>query len=670
MMYFAFKIVFSFLCFSCQMLTSRAFLSGRSSMLHRPSILNNIISLSAASTLKPSQEVSKQTINRSYMLHQVQQIMKDRSLDAIVVPTDDPHMSEYTAEYFNRREFISGFTGSAGVAVITTDNAYLFTDGRYHNQADLELSPEWTLMRSGLKDVPTPLDFLASHVQKNGKVGIDPFVHPAETVKKMTDKFKAKDIKVEFIQDAHPVDMVWSVQRPLPPQQPLRIHPLTYAGQSTVQKLSEIRSQMSKNNAEALVLTSLDEIMWLFNVRGGDVFCNPVAVSYAIVTIDKAYFFIDDVKVSNPELTVYFAEQRITIKPYDHVLPTLHTLLDSNTKQTSATLTGVWVDPKSINAAIYNAIPAAQRVEKESPVVLLKACKNTAELDGMRACHLRDGASVVEFLAHLEHKFYTENAQVSEVEIDEILTSTRAACPLFIEPSFPTIAGCNGNGAIVHYRAVKETCKMVSKNDMLLLDSGGQYVDGTTDVTRTFHFGTPSAHQKNMYTRVLKGHIALDRMIFPSGTSGCMLDSFARQHLWRGGKDYNHGTGHGVGAALNVHERPQRISPVLFEQGLLPGMVISNEPGYYETGSFGIRIENLMIVSERPELGTFNGKAFLGFEKLTHIPIQKKLIEIGLLDAEEKAWLNEYHEQVKHKLAPLLRTELAGKWLQDVTAPL
>jgi len=630
--------------------------------------MQSVLSLSASTVAKTAHEASTAIDDRSAVLRQVQKIMKDRALDAIVVPTDDPHMSEYTAEYFNRREFISGFTGSAGVAIITTDKSFLFTDGRYHNQAELELSSEWTLMRSGLKDVPSPIEFLSTIVPSGGKVGIDPFVHPAETVQKLTTQLQPKGITLAYINDNHPVDEVWGANRPLPPQNPLRIHPLTYAGETVSNKLTKLRAKMNDHHCGALVLTSLDEIMWLFNVRGGDVACNPVAVSYAIVTDKEAYLFIDAKKISNPEIENHLKENGIVVKGYDEVLSFLTNYLDNSSSSSSNNK--VWVDPKSINAAIYGAVPAAQRFEKESPVVILKALKNSAELDGLRASHIRDGASVVEFLAYLEDRLCNQNNPISEVEVDELLTKSRQTCDKFIEPSFPTIAGCNSNGAIIHYRAVTETCKMVTKDDMLLLDSGGQYTDGTTDVTRTFHFGTPTAHQQTMYTQVLKGHIALDRMVFPSGLPGCMLDSFARQHLWRIGKDYIHGTGHGVGAALNVHERPQRISPALFDQGLLPGMVVSNEPGYYETGKFGIRIENLLIVKEKPELGTFAGKTFVGFERLTHIPIQKKLIDVNLLDSEEKKWLNDYHAEVKDKVLPLLRTDLARRWLEDATAPL
>jgi len=309
-------------------------------------------------------------------------------------------------------------------------------------------------------------------------------------------------------------------------------------------------------------------------------------------------------------------------------------------------------------------------IKTESPIVLMKSCKNEEELNGLRSCHIRDGAAVAEFMCWLENE--VKKREVSEVEIDQVITAKRAEFSpgLFIEPSFPTIAGVNSNGAIVHYSAVPETCKMLGANDMLLLDSGGQYLDGTTDVTRTIHTGTPSDYQKEMYTRVLKGNIGLDSRIFPEGTAGCVLDTYAREHLWSIGKDYLHGTGHGVGAALNVHEGPQRISRILDPHPLMPGMVVSNEPGYYESGNFGIRIENLLIVKEKNELDSFAGKSFLGFEKLTKIPIQKKCIDKNLLTPIETEWINNYHAEVKAQVMPLIKTNEARQWLEDATSAL
>ena len=375
----------------------------------------------------------------------------------------------------------------------------------------------------------------------------------------------------------------------------VRVHPQNFAGKNLQTKLEDIRKNLREKKAHALVSTSLDEIAWMFNMRGSDVPCNPVTVAYAIITTEEAFLFIDDRKLQG-EAEMYLKQEQVEIVPYESALDSLRAI-GSRGKGS------VWMDPKSTNFALFSSVEPANRLEAQSPIVLAKACKNDAELTGMRACHLRDGAAESDFLSWLEEE--VRKRPISEVEVDDRITAFRqeysptGSSTAFTEPSFPTIAGVNGNGAIVHYRAVPGTCKMLGQDDMMLLDSGGQYLDGTTDVTRTFHMGNPSEYQRGMFTRVLKGNIAIDSRVFPAGTAGCMLDSYAREHLWAVGKDFIHGVGHGVGAGLNVHEGPCSISRVLNENPLKPGMVISNEPGYYEEGSFGIRIENLLEVVER-----------------------------------------------------------------------
>jgi Xaa-Pro aminopeptidase len=378
-----------------------------------------------------------------------------------------------------------------------------------------------------------------------------------------------------------------------------------------------------------------------------------VAVAYAFVTQDGAQLFVDSEKL--PELALeHLRREGVRLLPYESALPELISMgatFKALEVSYGAAPAKIWMDGNTVNQAFFGAIDPSLRIEKRSPVVLMKALKNSKELDGLRACHLRDGAAVCEFMCWLEKEVTTR--QVSEVEIDEKITSLRkefSAPGVFLEPSFDTIAGVNANGAIIHYKAQIESCKSLGANDMLLLDSGGQYLDGTTDVTRTIHTGTPSSDQIEMFTRVLKGNIGLDSRVFPVGTAGCVLDTYAREHLWAVGKDYLHGTGHGVGAALNVHEGPQRIARVLDPQPLMAGMVVSNEPGYYEPGNYGIRIENLLIVAEKSELGEYGGKSFLGFEKLTHIPIQKRLIDPTLMTPTELAWLNAYHNEIREKV--------------------
>ena len=620
------------------------------------------------STTLPESLSSVHSTNSDDRLARVRDLMKREEIDVFIVPTDDPHMSEYTAPYFGRREFISGFTGSAGTALVLKDKALLFTDGRYHNQAEMELKgSQWTLMKQGLKDVPSITEYLTRSLPEGATVGFDPMLHAAAPLKKMQEALHASPNRLKVKSLSHNIiDPVWGGARPPAPSAPVRLHPAQFAGRSVQDKLADVRKAMQAQNAAALVLTTLDEIAWLFNIRGADVPCNPVTVSYAIVSPDSATLFIDEVKLKEGKgdggVGQALRDAGVAVRPYEEILAAVGRVEGS-----------IWVDGRTANKAVYDAAAsvAFSVVDRESPVIVMKACKNEAELAGMRACHLRDGAAMAEFFAWLEAELESkEGSTVGEVEVDERVCSFRKQLSpgQWLEPSFPTIAGVNSNGAIVHYRAVAGSEKRLGPNDMMLLDSGGQYLDGTTDVTRTLHTGSPSAWQKQMFTRVLKGHIALDSRVFPSGTAGCFLDSYAREHLWAVGKDYIHGTGHGVGAALNVHEGPHRISRVLDAHPLLPGNVVSNEPGYYEDGNFGIRIENLLVVVQRPDLPEFAGRKWLGFERLTHIPIQLKLVDVSLLTAADVAWIDTYHEQIQQRVGPLLQTDRARKWLQRATA--
>jgi Xaa-Pro aminopeptidase len=619
------------------------------------------------SAAAPLQKLNK-TEKYAERLQLLRDKMREANISVFIVPTDDPHMSEYTADYYNRREYISGFTGSAGVAVVTMDDAYLFTDGRYHQQAELELPKGWTLMKVGNKGVPISWQaMLTKKIFDDATLGLDPYLHSADSVLNM-ERLWGKN-RVKLLKE-NPIDMIWKDNRPPKPCTPLRIHHIDYAGKTVSQKLSEVRAQMNYVGASSLVISSLDEIMWLFNIRGKDVLCNPVSICYAIVKEDSAHLFIDESKLG-PNILEHLASYSVRVHPYETIIEFLATC----SSKVMDRVPRVWFDSKVLNAAVAEVVSEQNRLDAESPIVLMKAIKNEAELNGMRQCHLRDGAAFVEFISALENDLkLKQNKSLTEVDIDLRLTASRASFAKFLDLSFPTIAGINENGAIVHYRASAESCKVLTDTDMLLLDSGGQYEDGTTDVTRTFHFGEPSPHQKQMYTRVLKGHMAIDRLVFPANTPGVLLDSHARIALWAVGQDYNHGTGHGVGAALNVHERPQSLSPRLSAtQPLVANMIISNEPGYYEAGAFGVRIENLLIVvpkTDFPAKTTNPQKEFFGFEKLTFIPIQMKCIEASLLSAEEVRWLDEYHAQVREKLLPLLRTDLAKEWLIHATASL
>lgn len=449
----------------------------RGGRLFRPSLLNAVSNLRMSSVSDSQEKLYEERLQK------LRKTMHEKNIGVFIVPTDDPHMSEYTAEHYNRREFISGFTGSAGVAVVTDNNAYLFTDGRYFKQAEMELPKSWTLMKVGLKGVPNWFDFVTKSLPDiSTAVGIDPFVHPAETVRRLQSQLSVRPSPVTVaLLEKNPIDKIWGKDRPQKPCTPLRLHPLQYAGKTTAEKLTEVRNEMAERQVDgktvvsSLVIASLDEIMWLFNVRGSDVLCNPVSISYAVVTPDRAYLFIDTEKVDG-DMRNYLTEQGVEILPYDSILVFLRRHVS-----TLAETQKVWFDAKTTNAALAQVVPETSRLEKDSPVVLLKALKNAAELEGMRQCHLRDGAAFAEFLAWLEDEVVVQgNESITEVDIDTHLTASRAAFGPFFEPSFATIAGVNSNGAIVHYRAVPGTCKTLTKRDMLLLDSGGQYIDGTT----------------------------------------------------------------------------------------------------------------------------------------------------------------------------------------------
>mmetsp|Transcript_10818 Transcript_10818/g.16466 ORF Transcript_10818/g.16466 Transcript_10818/m.16466 type:complete len:641 (-) Transcript_10818:45-1967(-) len=599
--------------------------------------------------------------------------LSTNGIDAYIIPSGDPHMSEYTASCFDRRQYMTNFTGSAGTAIVTTSAAFLWTDGRYYGQAEQELdSNEWTLMKSGEPGVPDYITFLKTSLPRNSAVGYDPLLHSSKFISTARVDLSSHNIHLKALSD-NLVDKVWGNDRPSPPASPIRVHDIAFAGLSTRDKLHKIREYIVDKCGEkgALIVTLLDEIAWVLNIRGADIPCNPVAVAYVTITLSEVVFHIDDRKV-NPEVCHYLADNDISVQPYDAFIGDLKRRVDESDDIRFV------VDEDGTTDAVSSLIPHEKRILAQSPIALMKAIKNRREINAMKACHVRDGAACVHFLAVLQ-ELLEKQEKITEYDIDIILTSIRKSYSKekFIGPSFPTIAGFGPNGAIIHYRALKETCSVIG-NGILLLDSGGQYVDGTTDVTRTICTGEPSVQQKAMYTRVLMGHIDLARCVFPKGTPGCMLDSLARTHLWRAASNYSHGTGHGVGAALNVHEGPQRISSMVGTpqavQALLPGMIVSIEPGYYESGNYGIRLENLYSVVDAAEkhfedkVSESNG--FLAFEPLTCVPFQRDMIVTEMLDDAHIAWINKYHEGVFAKLSPVLNTNHADLLLGRLCSPL
>ncbi len=633
-----------------------------------------------------------------------------------LIPSDDPHLSEYVPAAYMRRGYLTDFHGSAGTAVVTMDEAYLWTDSRYFNEATLRLEADhWTLMKQGQPKVPTITKFLAdlatSHYTTNSKslkVGMDAYVHAASFAKELNEAFgnAAEDImegdvppiiaEIDTLDGKQNlVDSIWE-DRPDLPKNPFRVHPMKYAGMTVQDKVTKIRSEMIEKKATMTVFSALDDIAYLFNVRCmGDVETCPIGIAYATISQDEVALYCDPEKVAPTEVSEHMKEAGVTIKPYGDIVSDIESHLSGGKKNK------VWLDNGRSNYALSRVIPEASLIDAQNPVMPMKACKNEAEMEGMRQAHIVDGAAMAHFMAWLENAIVTEGRTVSEVEVDEVLTGFRAKQPGFKEVSFPTIAGVGANGAIVHYRAAEgsDLLKYLDRTQPILIDSGGQYEYGTTDVTRTWHFGeNPDEEFRELYTRVLKGNIGVDSMIFPENTPGFVLDVFARKALWEIGKDYGHGTGHGVGAALNVHEGPHSISPRWGNKEVLKaGMVTSNEPGFYDDGNFGIRIENLLEIVEvssseeatngdatngetngeeppnkkQKVAAPAEGKKFLKFGKLTLIPIQTNLIKVEIMTEDELDWLDSYHQEVLQKVKPLLEEGSAAmEWLVKSCEPI
>ncbi|XP_071725503.1 aminopeptidase P2 [Rutidosis leptorrhynchoides] len=671
---------------SCFFSFSLPIYSYSSIKIKKPLIHVNSIRNSSSITAKPSSEMRKNNNNNGSEQDQRLTALRELfgkpgvNIDAYIIPSQDAHQSEFIAECYMRRAYISGFTGSAGTAVVTRHKAALWTDGRYFLQAEKQLSSSWILMRAGNWGVPNTTEWLTDVLAPGGRIGIDPFLFSSDAVNELKEAVSKSNHELVYLYDVNLVDEVWKDARPTPPNKPIRIHDLKYAGVDVSTKLSNLRSELTDSGSSAIVISMLDEVAWLLNLRGNDVPHSPVMYAYLIVEINAAKLFVDNSKVT-PEVMDYLKKAGIELRPYDSILTEIESL--------AARGAHLWLDTASVNAAIASTYASAcdkylQSVGskskgknisgapgalcKSSPISLAKAVKNHAELEGMRDSHLRDAAALAEFWSWLEEEM-NKNVVLTEVQVADKLLEFRAMQAGFVDTSFDTISGSGANGAIIHYRAEPESCSVVDTQKLFLLDSGAQYLDGTTDITRTVHFGQPSERQKECFTRVLQGHIALDQAVFPENTPGFVLDAFARSSLWKVGLDYRHGTGHGVGAALNVHEGPQSIS---FRFGnmtpMLKGMIVSNEPGYYEDHAFGIRIENLLFVKEIDTPNRFGGITYIGFEKLTFVPIQTKLVDLNLLSAAETDWLNDYHLQVWEKVSPLVGGS-AREWLWNNTRP-
>jgi Xaa-Pro aminopeptidase len=576
-----------------------------------------------------------------------------RNLTGFAIPRADQQQNEYVPPSDERLAWLSGFTGSAGLAYVLTHRAALFVDGRYTLQAAKQVDTEVWNIESLVE--PPPERWLESHLQAGDRLGFDPWLHTSSAVERMRAacaKAGAELVAVE----TNSVDAVWS-QRPAPPLGPVSVHGMEFSGETEASKLGRIRDELTKLKADALVLSDSHAVAWTFNIRGADVSHTPLPLSYALVPKDgRPTIFIDGRKLSNSardhlERTAEVAEPAA---------------LEASLQALAAGGATIALDSATAADALTRLISEAggKPLRGADPVALLKAVKNPTEIDGTRAAHRRDAVALARFLAYVDRE--APAGHLTEIDAVEALETFRRDTGALKDVSFPTISGTGPNGAIVHYRVTRKSNRRIQPGDLLLIDSGAQYQDGTTDVTRTIAIGEPTDEMRDRFTRVLRGHIAIARAVFPDGTTGAQLDTLARQFLWQAGIDFDHGTGHGVGSYLSVHEGPARISK-LGTTPLKRGMILSNEPGYYKTDGFGIRIENLELVVEKTIPGA--EKPCNGFATLTLAPIDRRLIDVAMLSRKELAWLNDYHARVRAEVRPHLDgpTQL---WLDAATAPL
>ena len=580
--------------------------------------------------------------------------MKENGISAFVFPSSDPHNSEYVAEHWKSREWISGFSGSAGTAVVTLEHAALWTDSRYFIAAEKELKgTDFQLIKLRVEGTPSISEWLVRELSNYQKavVGVDGNVNSFTEVSSMERELASK-ANITVRTDADPMAELW-MDRPVIPDNKVSLHPLEYSGESTSSKISRIRKQLADSGADGLLVTALDEIAWVLNLRGSDVHCNPVFVSYLLISPEKVVLYINNVKLL-AEVKDYLTSEQIAVDAYEAVVDGLRSYEGKS----------LLVDMSSTNYLLATAVPTEKLCEGVSPIASMKAIKNEAEQEGFRVAMLRDGVAVVKFLAWL--KPAVEAGGQTEISLNERLTALRAEQPKFKGISFDTIVGYEEHGAIVHYEATPETDIPVEPHGLVLIDSGAQYLDGTTDITRTIALGEITEEQRRVYTLVLKGHIQLDMCRFPAGACGSQLDAIARVPMWREGYNYMHGTGHGVGSYLNVHEGPHQIRMEWRPAPLQAGMTVTNEPGIYLEGKFGVRIENTLLIvpAETTPFGDF-----LKFETLTLAPIDTTPIVFEMLSEEEREWLNNYHHRVYESLKPYL-TAVEQEWLRKATLPI
>jgi len=604
--------------------------------------------------------------------------MQAHEVDAYIITSQDAHASEYLAPADERRSFLTGFSGSAGTALVTNDQALLWTDGRYFVQAENQLQGSaWTLMKQFQPGVPELDEWTL--INLTGKVvGVDPALVSFEEVKQWKAAW-GESVTIKAIPQ-NLVDVVWT-SRPMDPCNALVVHPLKYAGKQVSDKSLELRTILKERGADAMVLSALDQIAWLFNLRGSDIQCNPVFFAYAVITQERVVLFLRSLDDEQIGLTGYVKEHLdaagVECRPYAKFFDEARIILSGRT---------VFLEPATCSMAIMDLVPENKRILDLSPVERLKAMKNEAEMEGLRQASIRDSLAICEFFAQLEVRLNDPSKEpIDEVDAAELMYQARSKKDFFVSNSFPTISSVGPNAAIIHYHPEKGTCKTLTKDQVYLCDTGGQFLDGTTDITRTLHFGKPTADERRCFTRVLQGHIALARAVFPEETPGLMLEMLARQPLWQDGLTYGHGTGHGMGAYMNVHEGPMGIgggnvsgSTILNSEmrrrkcleGFRCGNFVSNEPGCYKEGEFGIRLESDMLVVRATPPNTMGNRPYVCFEYLTLVPMCRDLVDVELLAPLELNWVNDYHARVRSVLQGKLDSALAEDWLQRMTEPL
>ena len=586
-------------------------------------------------------------------LADLRELMQREHLAAFIFPSTDPHQGEYIPDHWKGREFISGFNGSAGTAVVTKTSAALWTDSRYFLAAEEQLAgTEFQLMKLKIEGTPTISEWLGKELKdtQSPEVGIDGMVNSASAAKALIAELRNEG-GITLRTNFDPLAQIWK-QRPPIPTNPVELYPLEYAGESTQEKITRIRKALRDRHTDGMLMAALDDIAWTLNLRGTDVHCNPVFVSYLIISTKEVILYINKEKLT-PEVSDYLKAEGIKVDDYTNVGQGLKDYFEYN----------ILLDPDEVNYTLYKMVKR-EIIEAESPVKRMKTIKNATEIEGFRRAMLKDGIALVKFLHWL--KPAVEAGGQTEISIDQKLTALRAEQPLYRDISFDTIAGYQAHGAIVHYEATPETDIPLKPEGFLLLDSGAQYLDGTTDVTRTIALGPVTEEQKKIYTLVLKGHIQIELCKFPSGSSGTQIDILARKDMWREGLNYLHGTGHGVGTYLNVHEGPHQFRMEWKPAPLVSGMTITDEPGIYLAGKFGVRTENTLLIVPFKE--TEFGK-FLQFESLTLCPIDTTPIVVEMLLPEERQWLNDYHQMVFNRLSPHLTPE-EQDWLRNATKPI